>query len=166
MEIRSTTGDDWELVRDVRLRALAEAPLAFGSTLASERDRTEDEWRRWAGRGRSGDGVMFVADGGDRFVGLASGYHEEEHPDAVHLVSMWVDPAHRSSGLGRRLVEAVVAWARDEGARVVNLWVTDGNEPAIALYRSCGFHPTGDMQPLPSNPDHGEGKYRLDLSPK
>ena len=73
MEIRSTTGDDWELVRDVRLRALAEAPLAFGSTLADERDRSEDEWRRWAGRGRSGDGVMFVADGGDRFVGLASG---------------------------------------------------------------------------------------------
>jgi GNAT superfamily N-acetyltransferase len=163
MEIRSTTEHDWELVRDVRLRALAEAPLAFGSTLAGEQNRTEAEWRRWSGRGRSGDGVMFVADDGSRFVGLAGGYHEEEHFDAVHLVSMWVDPAERGAGLGRRLVEAVVAWARDEGAAVVNLWVTDGNEPAIALYRSCGFQPTGDTQPLPSNPSYGESKFRRDL---
>lgn len=163
MEIRPTTEDDWKLVRDVRLRALAESPLAFGSTLGRERDRTEAEWRQWSGRGRSGDGVMYVADQGERFVGLAGGYHEEEHPDAVHLVSMWVDPAQRGAGLGRRLVEAVVAWARAEGAAVVNLWVTDQNEPAIALYRSCGFRPTGDRQPLPSNPSYGEGKYRLDL---
>jgi GNAT superfamily N-acetyltransferase len=162
--IRPTTEDDWELVRDVRLRALADAPAAFGSTLVRERDRAEAEWRQWAGRGRSGDGVMFVADDGDRFVGLAGGYHEEDRPDAVHLVSMWVDPAQRGDGLGRRLVEAVVDWARREGASVVNLWVTDENEPAISLYRSCGFRPTGDTQMLPSNPTLGEGKYRLELS--
>lgn len=164
MEIRETTEDDWAAVRDVRLRALAEAPLAFGSTFGRERDRTEEEWRRWAGRGRTGEGVLLVADEGGHFVGLAGGYPEDEDPEAVHLVSMWVDPAHRRDGLGRRLVEAVVRWARDRGARVVNLWVTDANDPAIALYLACGFRPTGDTQPLPSNPAYGERKYRLDLS--
>jgi GNAT superfamily N-acetyltransferase len=164
VEIRPTTEEDWEALRDVRLRALAEAPHAFGSTLAREEDRPEAEWREWADRGRSGDGVTFVADDGDRFYGLAGGYPEEEDPDAVHLVAMWVDPEARRSGLGRRLIESVVGWARDRGARKVNLWVTDANEPAIALYRAYGFRPTGDRQPLPSNPSHDEGKYRLDLA--
>ena len=97
-------------------------------------------------------------------MGLAGGYPEDEDPEAVHLVSMWVDPAHRRDGLGRRLVEAVVRWARDRGSRVVNLWVTDANDPALALYLACGFRPTGDTQPLPSNPAYGERKYRLELS--
>jgi GNAT superfamily N-acetyltransferase len=162
VRIRRTTEDDWEPLRDVRLRALAEAPRAFGSTLERERDRTEAEWRLWAGRGRSGDGVMFVAADGDRFVGLAGGYPEED-PEAVHLVSMWVDPAVRRSGTGRALVESVVAWARERGARVINLWATDENHPAIALYRSCGFEPTGSHQPLPSNPELSESEYRLVL---
>jgi GNAT superfamily N-acetyltransferase len=163
VEVRRTTEDDWEALRDVRLRALAEAPYAFGSTLARERDRTEAEWRQWADRGRSGKGVTFVAVDDERFVGLAGGYPEEEHDDAVHLVAMWVDPAARRGGVGRALIEAVVGWARDRGARVVNLWVSDGNDPAIALYRACGFEPTGDRQPLPSNASVGEAKFRLVL---
>jgi GNAT superfamily N-acetyltransferase len=104
-----------------------------------------------------------VADGGDRFVGLAGGFPEEADPEAVHLVSMWVERGERRGGLGRELVDAVTAWARDRGARAVNLWVTNGNEPAIALYRSCGFEPTGDVQPLPSNPSLEEERYRLAL---
>jgi GNAT superfamily N-acetyltransferase len=164
VEIRSTTEEDWEAVRDVRLRALGESPSSFGSSLAREREHSEAEWRLWSGRGRTGAGVLFVADAGDGFVGLAGGYPEED-PAAVHLVSMWVDPAHRGRGLGRSLVQAVIDWARGRGARVVNLWATDGNEPAIALYRSCGFRPTGDAQPLPSNPTLTEGKYRLELDP-
>jgi GNAT superfamily N-acetyltransferase len=163
MQIRRTTEADWEALRDVRLRALAEAPYAFGSKLERERDRTEAEWREWADRGRTGNGVTFVGMDGGRFVGLAGGYPEEDGLDSVHLVAMWVAPEARRSGLGRRLIESVVAWARGRGARVVNLWVSDGNDPAIALYRACGFEPTGDRQPLPSNPMVGEAKYRLEL---
>jgi GNAT superfamily N-acetyltransferase len=162
MEIRRTSEDDWEPLRDVRLRALAKAPKAFGSTLERERDRTEAEWRRWADRERSGEGVMFVAQDGDRFLGLAGAYPEDD-ADAVHLVSMYVDPAVRRSGTGRALVEAVIAWARQRGARVVNLWATDENEPALGLYRSCGFEPTGSHQPLPSHPELSESEYRLVL---
>ena len=163
MEIRRTTEDDWERLRDVRLRALAEAPYAFGSTLERERDRTEAGWREWAGRGRWGNGVTFVADEGDRFVGLASGFPEEDEPDAVHIVAMWVDPSVRRTGLARALIDAVVAWARDAEAKAVHLWVADGNDPASALYHSYGLQPTGTRQPLPSNPAVGEQLLRLDL---
>ena len=165
MEIRATTEDDWAPLRDIRLRALAESPSAFGSTYEGERDRTEAEWRQWAGRGRSGLGVMFVAVDDERFVGIAGGFPEEDHPDSVHLVSMWVEPESRRNGVGHQLIDAVVTWARDVGASVVNLWVTDGNDPAIALYRASGFVPTGRHQPLPSNPSLREEKYTRQVRP-
>src|SRR5437879_5926628 len=108
VEIRKTGEDDWERLRDVRLRALADAPHAFGSTFDLERGRAEAGWREWAGRGRHGSGATFVAVSGEdpgRFVGLAAGFEDDEEgpPGSVHLVSMWVDPAVRHQGLGRGL---------------------------------------------------------------
>ena len=137
------------------------------STLGRERDRTEQQWREWAGRGRHGiGGVTFAAADGDRFVGLAAGFDDDEEglPDGVHLVAMWVDPDARRQGVGARLVEAVVSWAREREAPEVHLWVADGNEAALELYRRIGFEPTGIRQPLPSNPSVGEEMLRLDLN--
>jgi GNAT superfamily N-acetyltransferase len=166
VEIRRLTEDDWEALRDVRLRALAEAPHAFGSTLERERDRTEEQWREWAGRGRHGTGgATFAAVDDGRFVGLAAGFDEDEEgvPEGVHLVAMWVDPAARRQGIGAALVEAVVSWGRDRGAPEIHLWVADGNEAARSLYLRVGFEPTGVRQPLPSNPSVGEELLRLGL---
>jgi ribosomal protein S18 acetylase RimI-like enzyme len=60
----------------------------------------------------------------------------------------------RGRGLGRALVEAVIAWARERGAAAIRLDVTDTERarPAAALYRSLGFAPTGERAPLDSDP--------------
>jgi ribosomal protein S18 acetylase RimI-like enzyme len=34
----------------------------------------------------------------------------------------------------------------------VHLWVAESNRSARLLYERCGFRPTGERQPLPSNP--------------
>lgn len=39
------TSEDWEQVRDLRIRALADAPFAYGSRLEEEQDRPESFWR-------------------------------------------------------------------------------------------------------------------------
>ena len=57
----------------------------------------------------------------------------------AHLFSMYVDRAHRRNGLAQRLVEAVIAGAREAGAVVLHLSVTVGNAPAQLLYRRMGF---------------------------
>ena len=57
----------------------------------------------------------------------------------ARLFSMYVDAAHRGSGLAQRLIEAVIAGAREAGALVLQLSVAAGNAPAQRLYRRMGF---------------------------
>ena len=75
---------------------------------------------------------------------------------------MWTSPTHRRSGVGRALIEAVIAWAEETGGTHVGLWVTVGNTAAESLYQSMGFVPTGERQVLPSDPSKDEA--RMDRS--
>lgn len=60
---------------------------------------------------------------------------------AIHSVA--VRPAARRRGLGRALVRALLACAREQGAVRADLEVRAGNGAAIALYASEGFVPVG-----------------------
>jgi ribosomal protein S18 acetylase RimI-like enzyme len=59
------------------------------------------------------------------------------------LFTVYVDAAHRRSGLARALAEAAIARARDEHLRVVHLTVTVGNDGARKLYAELGFRTYG-----------------------
>jgi GNAT superfamily N-acetyltransferase len=146
--VREITADDWELLRDVRLAALAEAPNAFGSTYAREVAFGEPQWR-----GRINErSVTFFAHVDPAVpapVGLAGVYVEDGVAD---LVSMWVSPSARGHRLGEALVEAAASWARSRGFGTLFLWVTEPNASATKLYERCGFTFTGGRQPLPWDP--------------
>jgi len=106
---------------------------------------------------------MFVAvDGNGRFGAMAGGYRPEPEssPRSAELVSMWVAPAGRRHGLARELIDAVEQWARVRACERIELWVTHGNDPAIALYERAGFVVTGDVAPLPSDPCKDEIRMR------
>ena len=158
MEIRSTTEDDWELLRDVRLRALADAPHAFATTLEQALAEPDALWRDWAAARRWGAAAQqtFLAVDDGNAVGLVAAFLEEDMPEHAHLVAMWVDPRLRGRGIGSALVERVAEWARTVGAVAVELWVADWNDAARRLYERLGFRPTGDAQPLPSAPEFTE----------
>jgi ribosomal protein S18 acetylase RimI-like enzyme len=147
MEVRRLEPDDWELLRDVRLRSLADAPEAFGSTHEREAAFDETEWRS-----RAGSNGWFIAVDGDEPVGIVAGYHDPEAPaDQRHLVAMWVSPTSRGSGVAEQLIDAVVGWTRDDGAAELTLGVADGNERARALYLRYGFATTDQSFPLRSD---------------
>jgi GNAT superfamily N-acetyltransferase len=149
VEVVEATTEDWRLVRDLRLRALGDAPSAFGSRLEEEVDQPESFWRERLG----GDvAATFLALDGEQEVGLVRIFLPPEDPDRAHLVSMWVERHARGRGVGRRLIETAVEWARGRRASSVDLWVTETNTPASRLYGSCGFAPSGHRRPLPSDP--------------
>ena len=105
MEIRRVGRDEWGELRALRLRALQDAPDAFGSTYEEESSRTDAEWMGWAADladGGSSFGV--VADDGG-WIAMAVGAPHRDHPGEAGLFAMWVAPDARHAGIGRALVE-------------------------------------------------------------
>lgn len=134
-ELVRLDSDGWRDFREVRLASLADAPEAFGSRHADWVDATEERWRA-----RLTD-VPFtvVARVGGHSVGVVSGVPSDEH---VELISMWVSPDHRGTGLAGRLIESVVEWAASLGLGT-ELMVRDGNARAIGAYGCAGFTDLG-----------------------
>jgi GNAT superfamily N-acetyltransferase len=153
LAVRRVRADEASRLRALRLRALADAPWAFGSTLAREEALAEQVWRERAAQGAAGEtAVTYVAEDADRWIGMATGLVTETEPARLDLVGMFVEPAARGRGVGGALVEAVLAWARARGAGGLYLWVTTTNRAAITLYERCGFRPTGATKPLDHTP--------------
>src|SRR5690242_14063978 len=105
-------------------------------------------------------------------VAFASGVHyvHPDKPAELWINEVGVSPAHRRRRLGAAVVGALLAEGRRLGC--VNAWVlTDrSNEPAMALYASCGGAAAGDtvMFEFPLRPSgdgettHANGKSQPD----
>lgn len=155
MLTRRLTEDDWERLAAIRLEALRTDPDAFGSSLAREEGFRETHWRM-----RLRSGAWFTVHDGAEDVGLVCVIPEPGGEEGErHVVAMWVRPAARRQGAGRALLDAVAAWARQDGASAVTLWLVRGNDAAAAAYRSAGFEPTGVTMPLPRDPSRTEERW-------
>ena len=60
-----------------------------------------------------------------------------------YLAELYVAPTRRGAGLGRALLEAAIAFARDRGADHMDLGTGECDTAARALYESCGFDNQG-----------------------
>jgi ribosomal protein S18 acetylase RimI-like enzyme len=161
MEVRRTRTTDWEELRELRIRALADAPDAFSSTLEEAMTLPEAVWREWAEGGPAS--VDFLAREDGLAVGMVAIFVEPSTPKRTQLVAMWVDPRHRRRGIARALIDQALRWSAERQAREVILWVTDSNTAARTLYEQAGFRPTGERQPLPSNRGLSQSLLRLSL---
>jgi putative acetyltransferase len=70
----------------------------------------------------------------------------------AELKRMWVATHHRGQGLGRRMLEALEADARERGIKRLKLETGIHQEEAIGLYRAMGYvtiRPFGTYKPDP-----------------
>lgn len=136
----------------VRLRALEDTPLAFGSTYARESQLTDEEWKARAARLTNGRDIGFLAHTDGKYCGLALCFTDEEDPRKGQLISMWVAPEARRKGVGRQLIEAIAVWAAEHGISTLQLMVTSVNDSATRFYERLGFAKTGRTEPYPNDP--------------
>jgi GNAT superfamily N-acetyltransferase len=165
VEIRRIRPDEWRELRDLRLRALQDAPDAFGSTYEEESGSVDAQWVEWAmeaAEGGSSFGVVTVDDDA-RWIGMAVGAPHLDHPGEAGLFAMWVDPPARGAGIGRALVENIVRWASSNGFPVLRLRVTRSNDAAVRLYLRCGFADEGQRMPLREGSDVVTMSMTMDL---
>lgn len=164
--VRRLGADEWRAYRDLRLRALADAPDAFASTLITEQQHADSHWQERVSSASSSPWTLpLVAEEGDELVGLAWARIDPSVSHLAHVYQMWVAPASRGSGCGAMLLQAILRWAREAGARSVLLHVTEGNGAAARLYSSAGFQPAGEPQPLRPGSHLLSQPMRLELSP-
>jgi ribosomal protein S18 acetylase RimI-like enzyme len=161
VEVRRVHAAEWRELREMRLRALADAPDAFATTLEREAAFPEDVWRQ---RAQGGPAASFIAREDGAGVGMAA-VIVEPTPGRMQLAGMWVDPRHRRRGIAQALIGHAVRWSRDHHAHEMVAWVAESNTAARTLYAGAGFRPAGARQPLPSNPAVDELLLRLPLDP-
>jgi GNAT superfamily N-acetyltransferase len=146
LAIRRTSGDDWSKLRAIRLEALLDTPDAYGMTY----DNTvSDPPRRW--RAMAQNDEYFLAEQGGVAVGMVLGGLNHQHPGTHWLYAMYVTPAARGSVVASNLVEAVIVWAKRQGASELYLHVTTSVERARSFYRKMGFVETGERRAMDRN---------------
>ena len=158
--IRQIGEQDWQELRDVRLRALAQDPVAFIETHTNASSLPEERWRERATPSARQASFAYEREG--RFDGLVSAFVADD-PETVFLVAMWVTPELRGTGAARGLVESVLEWARGCGAARVALSVEGDNPRAARLYENCGFAERIDPPPFPYEANPGSRFYVCDL---
>jgi|CZKL01.1.fsa_nt_gi GNAT superfamily N-acetyltransferase len=151
------------IFKAVRLSALQDTPTAFGSTFAREAQLSDAEWLQRSKRWTTDHAIGYLAFDGDAACGIVAAFRDEEEPHRACVVSMWVDPSWRRSGVGRALIHALRDWAVTCGHSALALMVTSVNTSAIRFYERIGFQMSGRTEPYPNDPDILEYEMILTL---
>ncbi len=137
--IRELTVADTKAYFALRQESLLDTPLAFGSSPEDDIASTVEKARELLGR--QPQTVVFGACDPE-LVGIA-GVFRSTKVKAVHKLHVWgvyVTPAHRGSGLGQKLLQTVIDYARTvPGVDWLQLGVSASTPTAQRLYERVGF---------------------------
>ncbi|UUR07198.1 GNAT family N-acetyltransferase [Sphingomonas glaciei] len=84
--------------------------------------------------------------------------------ELAYLGMLTVDPGSQGEGLGKRLLAAAEAYARDEiGATRMEMQVFSRRRELLSFYERRGYHPTGERRPFPYDEAPNAGAQFDDL---
>ena len=105
----------------------------------------ERGWIAWRGGRRIGS-IFVVDDGG-----------------VAKLRLVYLDAAARGLGLGRRMLEEAMGWAKARGYGRMRLWTHESHRAAGRLYAAAGFEMTGSRAVRTYGRDNVEQTWERDL---
>jgi len=149
MRVTVLSASDAQRYRTLMLHAYEHAADAFTST-AEERAREPESW--WVRRIADPTGLTtaFGAFDEHELVGTVA-LEFAAKPKTRHkalVIGMYVMPRWRGNGVARALLEAAIDQCKSRGdTLVMQLTVTEGNDPAISLYQTKGFKAFG-VEPM------------------
>ena len=144
VQIRWIGPEDAPAFQALRLSGLREAPTAFGSSYAEEKDEPVDVVRQRLVQpeGQARERGILGAFIGGQLVGTM-GIRRLTSVKQQHQLLIWcvyVSPLHRSGGIARAMLAEALAFARTvPGALLVKLSVNADNRAALQLYQAAGF---------------------------
>ncbi len=141
LEVRTLSGDEWQLYRTVRLAALRDDPQAFVAGFDEEASYDDDVWRERVIRAH-----CTVAERAGEPVGLVCLGPHGDDPRSREVFGLWTVPAARGEGVATALVAAAVRHAIEGGAQLLYFWVSSDNGPAVGFASGFGFRPTSQRR--------------------
>ncbi len=157
--VRRIRAEEWKAHRALRLKALANDRIAFGSSSERESQYSDAEWRERTENGASStSSSLSVAEVPNHgLVGMAVGAVVEAR---LWIFGMWVEPDWRGRGTGGALLDTAIAWLHQQRpAQPIFLDVNPRQTSAVRLYESRGFRATGKSKKL----DHSPGEIALEM---
>jgi L-amino acid N-acyltransferase YncA len=118
------------------------------TALYDYRPRTLDSMTRWFElKAAHGFPVIGAVDGSGHILGFASYGTFRDRPAYKYTVehSVYVQAQQRGRGIGRLLMQELIARARQQELHVLVGGIDLGNAPSIALHQSLGFVQTGTL---------------------
>ena len=163
-KIRRLEAHEWKKLRGIRLEMIEDSPSAYVESLASARAQSEEQWQGRAAAMAGPGSVALVADDGRDGSPLRALMRvvtklpqNGTRPRQAMLISVYVAPEHRGSGLADRMLRQAIEAARTElGAGVLQLGVHEDNGRAQRFYLRHGFQDTGAREPYPLDTDQSE----------
>jgi RimJ/RimL family protein N-acetyltransferase len=144
IEIVSPSSSEANRLRNLRLRALSDAPYAFGADYKVESEKPIEYWQEYQ---EKTDWCFAVSDGVD--VGLlAVDKADADRNSDCWLASWWIEEAYRGQGIPKLMLQWLDNLCTSKGWKKQGLGVWPENERAIAAYLKLGF--VKGEKPLPS----------------
>ena len=135
------------------LRAIYNHAVRHTTATMDTEDRSLDEQVGWiaAHDGAPYPGIVAVTDGGEvgeTIVGYAalSPFHPRPGYRATVENSLYVHPDWQGRGIGRTLLVALLAEARQRGFRTIIAMISADNAPSLHLHRDLGFTDAGMLR--------------------
>lgn len=135
VDIAPMTPADWDYVRAIYLEGIASGQATFETEAPS--------WEQWDAAHHAFARLVARSDG--RVIGWAalSPVSRRECYTGVAEVSVYVAASYRGRGVGRRLLESVIAESERHGIWPLQGATFPSNTASLQLQKSCGFREIG-----------------------
>jgi len=131
----------WQEGRDLRLEALQNDRLAFGSSFEEENKLSDTTWQDRMSN-------AWFAQEDNELMGMIVliGNPQLKARHVANIFGLYVKSAFRGNGVGRELMTFGIQWAKENQFIKINLTVNTEQASAISLYEQLGFRIVGTLQ--------------------
>ncbi len=161
--IRQLGSDEAAKYHQLRLQALKDSPEVFSRSYDMTAQMSDELIAK-----NFRDKTVFGAFDGEKLVAKV-GFkvdHSAKKNHIAHLFGLYVSPAYRGKGLGRRLMEATIEQVSNRNdLEILELKVYADNVAAVALYMSLGFEVFGTEKDAVKEGDKYIDEYYMQLKP-
>lgn len=138
--LRPATPGDAQGYREIRLEALRNYPLAFGSDYEETLTQPDSFWQKRVQMDDEWD-ALFLAEQDGTLIGTTGIYRDKgrKRQHAAQVWGVYVREGWRGLRIADELIRLCLDWGRRHGVVIARLGVASTNTSAIRCYERCGF---------------------------